>query len=87
MLNFKCPEGQIASWLQELQEYDFVVEHRRGVKHSNVDTLSRCPCLPGGCKYCERLEDEEFQKSGECIECINKCFLVNMQVTKARGLL
>ena len=40
-----------------------VVEHRRGAKHSNADALSRQPCLPAGCKYCERLEDtEEFQK-------------------------
>ena len=75
LLNFKCPEGQIARWLQELQEYDFVVEHRRGVKHSNADALSRRPCLPAGCKYCDRLEDkEEFRKGGEHIECMNKCF-------------
>ena len=41
LLNFKCPEGQIARWLQELQEYDLIVEHTRGVKHSNADALSR----------------------------------------------
>ena len=74
-MNFKCPEGQIARWLQELQQYDFVVEYRRGVKHSNADALSRRPCLLDRCKYCERLEaKEELQKNGEHIECINECF-------------
>jgi len=37
------PEGQVARWLECLQEYDFEVKHRNGSQHSNVDALSRYP--------------------------------------------
>ena len=42
--NFKEPEGQLARWLERLQEYDFTIAHRPGRKHQNADTLSRQPC-------------------------------------------
>ena len=42
--NFKHPEGQLARWLEKLQEYDFIIEHRQGRKHNNADALSRLPC-------------------------------------------
>ncbi|KAL5493802.1 hypothetical protein EMCRGX_G015031 [Ephydatia muelleri] len=41
--NFKEPEGQLARWLERLEEYDFTVIHRRGSQHSNADALSRGP--------------------------------------------
>ena len=41
---FKEPEGQLARWLDPLQEYDFTVLHRPGKRHSNADALSRLPC-------------------------------------------
>ena len=41
--NFKNPEGQLARWLEKLEEYSFVVEHRSGRKHGNADSLSRSP--------------------------------------------
>ena len=41
--NFKEPEGQVARWLEQLGEFDFVVEHRPGVKHGNADAMSRSP--------------------------------------------
>ncbi|GBN93775.1 Retrovirus-related Pol polyprotein from transposon 297 [Araneus ventricosus] len=34
------PEGQIARWIQRLQEYDFEIQHH----HGNADALSRRPC-------------------------------------------
>ena len=42
--NFKEPEGQLARWLERLQEFDFTIIHRRGRKHTNADALSRLPC-------------------------------------------
>ena len=32
-LNFKKPEGQLARWLERLQELDFEIVHRRGTSH------------------------------------------------------
>lgn len=31
--NFKEPEGQLARWLEKLQQYDFVISHCQGKKH------------------------------------------------------
>lgn len=39
LLNFRYPEGQIARWIESLQQYDFTVEHRPGPKHGNTDAL------------------------------------------------
>ena len=46
--NFKEPEGQLARWLERLQEYDFTIAHRPGRKHQNADALSRRPCSQCG---------------------------------------
>ena len=46
--NFKEPEGQMARWLERLQEFDFTIEHRQGKKHTNADSLSRFPCSQCG---------------------------------------
>ena len=41
----------LAGWLEELSEYDMVIQHRAGNKHVNADALSRisldtfCPNL------------------------------------------
>ena len=45
---FKEPEGQLAHWLEVLQEYTFEVVHRRGTLHDNADALSRHPCVQCG---------------------------------------
>ena len=42
--NFHEPEGQLARWLETLQEYDFEIIHRKGRLHCNADALSRIPC-------------------------------------------
>ena len=42
--NFKELEGQMARWLERLQEFDFTIVLRRGKKHKNADSLSRLPC-------------------------------------------
>ena len=41
---FREPEGQIARWIQRLEEFDYTIEHRPGRKHGNADGLSRLPC-------------------------------------------
>ena len=46
--NFREPEGQLARWLERLQEYDFELVHRPGRQHSNADALSRMPCTQCG---------------------------------------
>ena len=46
--NFKEPEGQLARWLERLQELNFDIVHRRGKSHVNADALSRLPCQQCG---------------------------------------
>ena len=53
--NMKTPEGQLARWLEKLQEFDFEIVHRQGKKHTNADALSRMPC-----RQCGR-DDEQDQ--------------------------
>lgn len=45
---FKEPEGQMARWLERLQEFEFTILHRPGRKHGNADALSRIPCCQCG---------------------------------------
>jgi hypothetical protein len=37
---FKNLEGQTARWIQRLQEYNFISEHRQCPKHDKADALS-----------------------------------------------
>ena len=43
LLKFKDPRGQIARWMEQLSQYNMVVQHRPGTKHGNADALSRKP--------------------------------------------
>ena len=52
--SFKNPEGQLARWLEKLQELDFTIVHRPGRTHRNADALSRLPC-----QQCGRDEEKE----------------------------
>jgi hypothetical protein len=40
-MNIRDPTGKLARWSIYLQQYDYTIIHRKGRKHSNVDTLSR----------------------------------------------
>ncbi|GBO45355.1 Retrovirus-related Pol polyprotein from transposon 297, partial [Araneus ventricosus] len=53
--NLREPEGQIARWIQRLQEYDFEIQHRKGTSHGNADALSLRPCKES-CKHCTNAE-------------------------------
>lgn len=57
LLKFKATEGQVARWIERLQEYDFASEHRSGSSHQNADALSRRPCSED-CKHCSRVEEK-----------------------------
>ena len=48
LARFKESEGQLARWLEKLQEYDFSILHRPGKRHQNADALSRLPCRQCG---------------------------------------
>ena len=50
LCNFRDPEGQLARWIELLQEYDFDIVHRQGKVHCNADSLSRRPCQQCGCE-------------------------------------
>ena len=43
LTRFKLIEGQLARWLEELSQYNMVIVHRPGKKHTNADGLSRIP--------------------------------------------
>lgn len=43
LLNFQNIEGQLARWIEELSQYDMIIQHRPGKKHGNADALSRIP--------------------------------------------
>jgi len=51
--SFKEPEGQLARWVEQLQEYNFEIVHRPGRRHANADAMSRHPC-----SQCQRPESE-----------------------------
>jgi hypothetical protein len=53
LLEMRNPEGQLARWLEKLQQYDFEIKHRPGKLHSNFDALSRRPCQEE-CKHCQK---------------------------------
>ncbi|UYV62799.1 K02A2.6-like [Cordylochernes scorpioides] len=55
----KNPDGQVARWLEKLQQYHFQIRHRPGKRHHNADALSRRPC--GSCKHCEKIDKNESE--------------------------
>lgn len=50
--NFKEPTGQLARWLEELQDFDYIIEHRPGKQHVNADALSRLCPSSNSCPTC-----------------------------------
>ena len=59
LMSFRNVQGQLARWLQKLQQYDFDVIHRAGKNHLNADALSHQPCLLSGCRACQKLDEEK----------------------------
>ena len=45
LLRFKEPQGQLARWIEELSQYNMVIQYRCAGKHGNADSLSRIPVV------------------------------------------
>jgi transposase InsO family protein len=62
------PKDRLARWILRLQPYDFEIIHRSGLKHTDVDPLSRNPVNPPDSQN-DPLEIDDrlcsLQKSGE----------------------
>jgi len=67
LLSFKDVKGQLARWIEKLQQYDFEVTYRKGKLHANADGLSRRPCASVQCQYCARVEMKEAQKQEKIV--------------------
>ena len=48
LCNFRDPEGQLARWIELLQEYDFDIVHCQGKVHCNADAFSHRLCQQCG---------------------------------------
>lgn len=44
LLSFQNLEGQLARWMERLQQYEFEIVHRKENAHKNTDGLSRRLC-------------------------------------------
>jgi len=64
LMSFKDLEGQLARWLEKLQEFDFEILHRKGITHRNADGLSRRECEESGCLFCIKVEGKSAVASG-----------------------
>ena len=56
----RAPEvfGQQARWMGEMEQYDFQIVHRPGLRHGNADAMSRIPCRTPDC--CEDKNTAEY---------------------------
>jgi len=67
LMSFRELEGQLARWLERLQQFDFDVIHRKGLSHKNADGLSRRMCEIEDCHYCAKVERKSVLKQEEII--------------------
>ena len=68
IFSLREPKGRISRWIEILSAYQFELEYRPGAKHSNADSLSRCP-NPRDCQCANQSED---LKCGPCDKCKKK---------------
>ena len=78
LMSFREQEGQVARWIEQLQEYNFSVVHRQGDSHTNADGLSRRPCGPD-CAHCSRAEAKDTEAGRQRTE---SCMALRLDDTK-----
>lgn len=72
MLSWDKPNSsQYCSWIAELEQYDFEIVHRAGVKHGNADGLSRGQCGQCEIEHEEPLRKRNYKTSEENIRSLN----------------
>ena len=69
LLRFKHIEGQLARWIEELSQFDMIVQHRPGNKHGNADGLSRIPDEEQFCDCYKAGSSPELLPCGGCTFC------------------
>ena len=69
LFRFKNPVGQLGRWLEELGQYDMIIQHRPGIKHVNADALSRIPDRSSSCNCYEAGKNLESLPCGGCSYC------------------
>ena len=60
MKSLRAPTGQTARWLERVQPYNLIVQHRQGRSHTNADALSRKPCA--SCIRQQTIEEQVQQE-------------------------
>ena len=65
-MRFRNAEGMLARWLEELSQYDMVIQHCPGKKHGNADGLSR---IPDDTEFCNCYEAGVSPSSLPCGGC------------------
>lgn len=86
LLNFKNVEGQLARWMERLQQYSFTIAHRPGKQHGNADALSRRPCSEPGCPHCLRREAQDAAVRTTTVEALidNEGRVLNKEALRER---
>ena len=69
LMRFRNAEGMLARWLEELNQYDMVIQHRPGKQHANADSLSRIPQSEDFCNCYEAGIDPSSLPCGGCKFC------------------
>ena len=67
LFGLKEPKARIARWIEILSAFDFSIEYRKGGKHGNADSLTRCE-NPWDCQ-CSDVDNLESLKCGPCSKC------------------
>ena len=70
LLNWKEPSSsQYFEWIEEIMQFSFKIEHRKGELHANADALSRLP----QCQQCDVLHEYPRKERGAFIREISSC--------------